>query len=87
MDDALERAKEEAWAYHESVHGMRRDSSGVRYLAGLSVEESEFIIDWEAKSEISGKVGADPKYIDLIGRHEVRRIGEYVRKREGIVEH
>lgn len=84
-----EAHKELAWAHKEATHGVRRDASGARHLAGLSIEESEFLIDYEARMASGGKDTPDDqrRYLDLYGRYNARSIGDYVRKREGIIEH
>ena len=69
--DALERARRESWAHKEAIKGVRRKTTGERYLCGLSVEESAFLIEYEARQATGFSASREDgnKYLSL---HERR---------------
>ncbi len=87
--NSLERARERAWARKEAIKGVRRNTSGERFLCGLSVEESTFVIELEARQAAglpASREDAD-KYMKLHRRFEAARIGAFSRRITYIAQH
>jgi hypothetical protein len=80
--DTLRQAREKFWAHKEAIKGVRRKTNGERYLCGLSVEESAFLIEYEARQAtgLSASRGDGDKYLLLHRRFEATRIGDFARR-------
>jgi hypothetical protein len=87
--DALERAKEKAWAHKEALKGVRRNTDGERYLCGLSVGESTFLIECEARHAAGAAPSREDReaYAELHRRHEAKRIADYSRRIQYVAQH
>jgi len=87
--DALERARRESWAHKEAIKGVRRKTSGERYLCGLSAEESAFLIEYEARQAagLSASREDGNKYLLLHERFERTRIADFSRRITYIAQH
>lgn len=82
IGDALEQAREKLWAHKQALKGLRRNTDGERHLCGLSVEESAFLIDYEARRALglpSSRTDGD-RYAELHQRFEARRLGDFSRR-------
>ncbi len=87
--NALELAREKSWAHKEAIKGVRRKTNGERCLCGLSVEESAFLIDYEARQALGLSASRDDgdKYQALHRRFEAARIGDFSRRITYIAQH
>jgi hypothetical protein len=87
--DALERARRESWAHKEAIKGVRRKTTGERYLCGLSVEENAFLIEYEARQATGFSASREDgnKYLSLHERFEATRIGDFARRITYVAQH
>ncbi len=87
--DAMERARRESWAHKEAIKGVRRKTNGERHLCGLSVEESAFVIEYEARQAngLSSSRQDGDKYLSLHQRFEIARIGDFSRRITYVAQH
>ncbi|MFZ1109334.1 MAG: hypothetical protein WAN43_13445 [Rhodomicrobium sp.] len=87
--DALERARQQTWARKEAAKGVRRKTTGERYLCGLSVEESAFLIECEARHAcgFSASRADIDAYESLHRRFEAARIADFRRHLEHVAQH
>ena len=89
MSNGLERAREKSWAHKEAIKGVRRKTNGERCLCGLSVEESVFLIDYEARRALGLSASRDDgeRYLKLHRRFEAARVGDFSRRITYIAQH
>jgi hypothetical protein len=82
IGDALEQTREKLWAHKQAIKGLRRNTDGERHLCGLSVEESAFLIEYEARQALGLPLSRteDDRYEQLRQRFEARRLGDYSRR-------
>jgi len=87
--DALERARRESWAHKEANKGVRRKTTGERYLCGLTTEESAFLIECEARQAAGFSASRDDgeRYLALHRRFEAARIGDLSRRITYVAQH
>jgi hypothetical protein len=87
--NSLERAREKSWARREAVKGVRHKTNGERHLCGLSVEESAFLIEHEARQALGLSASREDgdKYLKLHRRFEAARIGDFSRRITYIAQH
>jgi hypothetical protein len=87
--DVLERARRQVWAHKEAIKGLRRNTDGERHLCGLTVEESGFLIEFEAR-RLAGLASSrqdGERYAALHQRFDSRRIGDYGRRITYMAQH
>ncbi len=87
--NSLEEARERSWAHKEAIKGVRRKTNGERFLCGLSVEESAFLIEYEARQAIGLSAGREDgdKYLSLHRRFEATRISDFARRITYVAQH
>ena len=86
--DTLGRAREKCWAHKEAIKGVRRKTNGERYLCGLTVAESAFLIDYEARQTTGLSASREgDKYLELHRRFEAARIGDFSRRITYVAQH
>ena len=86
---SLERAREKCWAGKDAIKGVRRKTNGERYLCGLSVEESAFLIEYEARRAVGLSASREDgeRYLKLHRSFEAARAGEFSRRITYIAQH
>ncbi len=87
--DTLGQAREKSWAHKEAIKGVRRKTNGERYLCGLTVEESAFLIEYEARraTGLSASREDGDEYLSLHRRFEATRIGDFSRRVTYLAQH